>query len=207
MNFTINTHFDVQRPVLVYIFYRIVEHFKIHSFLLTYETCNIRFFTVKHTSKSKVTSTCCTIWLTQLKRNRFVLGSTTTERQKRHLYEIRLSENGQEIECITCELKMENCNFVDTNFEPNVNQFYELQCLGPSIPTVYIMRTTHHTEITTLRQIDEYKREVLQRLTPGIQYMDVKLTDGSIGRVQILLPLSWQNSVYNKLNFPLIVQT
>ena len=125
----------------------------------------------------------------------------------RHLYEIRLSENGQEIECITCKQTAENCNFVNTNFEPTNAQFYELQCLGPNIPSVHIVRTASHEAIKTLRQIDEYKREVLQRLTPTIQYIDVKLGDGSIGRVQILLPLSWQNSVYNKLNFPLIVQT
>lgn len=144
--------------------------------------------------------------LIQLKRFRFVLGSATNARQMRHLYEIHMNENGQEIECITCQLAEMNCNFVNTNIEPDISRFYELQCLGPSIPSVYIVTTTDHTTITTLRQIDEYKREVLQRLTPTIQYMDVKLADGSNGRVQILLPLSWQNTVYNKLNFPLIVQ-
>lgn len=145
-------------------------------------------------------------WNTRLQTT-FILGSTKHERRMRHLYEIRLSENGQEIECITCKQTAENCNFVNTNFEPTNAQFYELQCLGPNIPSVHIVRTASHEAIKTLRQIDEYKREVLQRLTPTIQYIDVKLGDGSIGRVQILLPLSWQNSVYNKLNFPLIVQT
>jgi len=70
-----------------------------------------------------------------------------------------------------------------------------------------MVRTSHHASMSTLRHIDEDRRQILQHLTPTVQYIDVKLSDGSHGRVQILLPLSWQNSVYNKLHFPLIVQT
>lgn len=112
-------------------------------------------------------------------------------------------------ECLTCGLSSDNCNFVDAKFEPTNTQFYELQCLGPHIPSVHVFSTEENEIVTTLQKLDsdDDLRDLLEHLTPRIIYKNIPLENGGTGRAQLLLPRSWNDKTYNKLLFPLVIQT
>lgn len=116
---------------------------------------------------------------------------------------------GKTTECLTCQLPADNCNFVDAKFELTNNNFYELQCLGPHIPSVRVFAAAENEIVVTLQEIDSdgELRDLLEHLTPTIKYMNIPLEDGGFGRAQLLLPRSWNDKSYHKLRFPLIIQT
>jgi hypothetical protein len=103
----------------------------------------------------------------------------------------------------------DNCNFVDAKFEPKNTDFYELQCLGPHIPSVHVLAADDSEILATLLQVadDSELRDLLEHLTPTIKYLTIPLENGGVGRVQLLLPRSWNENVYHKLRYPLIIQT
>ena len=134
-----------------------------------------------------------------------MLASPSEEPHLRHLYRT----NQTDIECLTCELvEADNCKFVDANFEPTSAGFYELKCLGPHIPSVHVVRSDVNEVVTTLQKVaDEGNlRELLEHLTPGVQYLSIPLADGSVGRAQLLTPRAWNDGIHHKLRFPLIIQ-
>ena len=137
--------------------------------------------------------------------SRYLLCTPMDEPQKRHLYRV----TGATTECLTCNLPGNNCNFVDAKFEPTTTDFYELQCLGPHIPSVHVIASEGNEIVTTLLQVesDAELKDLLEHLTPTVKYWTIPLEDGAVGRAQLLLPRSWNNHNYNKLRFPLIIQT
>lgn len=135
----------------------------------------------------------------------YLLASPSEEPHLRHLYRTNVTD----IECLTCELvEADNCKFVDANFEFTSAAFYELKCLGPHIPSVHVVRSDTNEIVTTLQKVaDEGNlRELLEHLTPGVQYLSIPLPDGSIGRAQLLTPRAWSDGIHHKLRFPLIIQ-
>ncbi|XP_046649628.1 inactive dipeptidyl peptidase 10-like isoform X1 [Daphnia pulicaria] len=135
----------------------------------------------------------------------YVLATPTSEPQKRHVYRV----NGATTECLSCQIMADNCNFVDAKFEPKNTDFYELQCLGPHIPSVHVLAADDSEILATLLQVadDSELRDLLEHLTPTIKYLTIPLENGGVGRVQLLLPRSWNENVYHKLRYPLIIQT
>ena len=137
---------------------------------------------------------------------RYFLANDRNEPQQKHLMAL---DQETEIHCVTCHLPIDGCDYVDVRFHSDSADFYELQCLGPEIPVVYIVRVGRrsHEIIFTLRRIDDpIEREHLQHLTPYVRYLNVPLADGSTGRAQILLPYSWRDVFHHHLKYPLIVQ-
>ena len=140
-----------------------------------------------------------------------MLASPAESPQERHLYKVI----DKEVVCVTCRMASDtdNCNFIDVNFEPETLNFYELQCLGPRIPCVHVVRVEYGENetavMTTLRKVDSEgdARELLEHLTPIVRYLTIPLADGSIGRAQVLLPLNWNDKHYHKLRFPLFIRT
>jgi hypothetical protein len=134
-----------------------------------------------------------------------VLATPKNEPQKRHLYRV----NGETTECLSCQITAENCNFVDAKFEPINTDFYELQCLGPHIPSVHVLATKDNEMLATLLKVDEDGElgDLLEHLTPMIKYLTIPLENGGVGRVQLLLPRAWNEKIYHKLRYPLIIQT
>lgn len=135
----------------------------------------------------------------------YLLGTPTNETQKLHLYRV----TGDTTECLTCQLTADNCNFVDAKFESATLEFYELQCLGPHIPSLHVLDSGYNEIITTLLKVDQHGalRDLLEHLTPTIKYLTIPLENRGVGRVQLLLPSGWNDDVYHKLRYPLIIQT
>lgn len=136
------------------------------------------------------------------------MASPAESPHERHLYKVI----EKEVECVTCQLATvtDNCNFIDVHFETETASMYELQCLGPRIPSVHIVRLEDGEIITTIRSVDPDgdTKLLLTHLTPIVQYLNnIELADGSIGRAQILLPRNWNDKLYHKLRFPLFIRT
>lgn len=134
-----------------------------------------------------------------------MLGTPTNETQKRHLYRV----TGATVECLTCHLTADNCNFVDAKFELATLDFYELQCLGPHIPSLHVVDSEDNEIVTTLLQVDHDGglRDLLEHLTPVVKYLTIPLENRGVGRVQLLLPGGWNDKIYHTLRYPLIIQT
>ncbi|XP_057364734.1 inactive dipeptidyl peptidase 10-like [Daphnia carinata] len=135
----------------------------------------------------------------------YVLGTPTNETQKRHLYRV----TDATIECLTCHLSADNCNFVDAKFELATLDFYELQCLGPHIPSLHVVDSEDNEILTTLLEVDHHGglRDLLEHLTPVVKYLTIPLENRGVGRVQLLLPGGWNDKIYHTLRYPLIIQT
>ena len=134
-----------------------------------------------------------------------MLATPKNEPQKRGVYRV----NGATTECLSCQMTADNCNFVDAKFEPMNTDFYELQCLGPHIPSVHVLASANNGILTTLLQVekDGELRDLLEHLTPMIKYLTIPLENVGVGRVQLLLPRDWNEQIYHKLRYPLIIQT
>ena len=135
---------------------------------------------------------------------RYLLCSEQEEPQKRQLYRVTRTVT----ECITCQLGFDNCNYIDVKFEFTAT-FYELQCLGPHIPSVHVVASEENEILTTLQQVgsDTDLRDLLEHLTPAIKYLTIPLENGGTGRAQLLMPRAWNSKAYHRLQFPLIIQT
>lgn len=135
---------------------------------------------------------------------RFLLCSPSDEPHKQNLYRVI----GSTTECLSCDMPADNCNYVDAKFEPTNTNFYELQCLGPHIPSVHVFSSEDNEMVATLQHVQSEGelRDLLEHLTPTVKHLSIPLEDGGVGRVQLLLPRSWNNKSYNRLRFPLVIQ-
>ena len=138
--------------------------------------------------------------------DRYFLGNSVAEPNRRRLYSVADGyNNGHEINCVSCQLAIDACDFVDAYFDVGA-RYCELKCLGPAVPSVHLIEIASNRIGHTLRRVGDQELAVLVHLTPKTRYLDVPLPDGSNGRVQMLLPRAWREKLYHRFRFPLIIQ-
>jgi len=70
--------------------------------------------------------------------------------EKRHIYKI--DTKARHVQCITCDFTFINCGYFQAIFSLTA-EYYALQCLGPSIPNVFLLKLD-----------DQMKRKIFQHL-------------------------------------------
>ncbi len=60
--------------------------------------------------------------------------------EKHHIYKI--TTKARHVQCITCNFTFINCGYFEAIFSLTA-EYYALQCLGPSIPKVFLLKLDH----------------------------------------------------------------
>ncbi|XP_076459137.1 dipeptidyl peptidase 4-like isoform X4 [Babylonia areolata] len=105
--------------------------------------------------------------------------------RKRHLYSVNVSN--KKLECVTCEVDKERCQYISVSFSPTAN-FYILSCLGPGIP-YYSLRSPHESaELRRLENNTAFGERVSIKAMPQVRYIQVELDNKEKMWGKMLLP-------------------
>ena len=126
----------------------------------------------------------------------FYVGTGEKEPGSRHLYRLRVGQEGSE--CLTCS---SSCQYVKVTFSPR-GSFYSLDCRGPTVPASSLHRTSDNSAVMTWSSNQALARVTKQKQMPTIEYLRVPVP-GSEQEAQVMIFLPPHFDKTKKL--PLIV--
>ncbi|CAG2102575.1 unnamed protein product, partial [Medioppia subpectinata] len=89
-------------------------------------------------------------------------------------------------ECLSCNVS-EKCLFNNAIFSPN-GRYYISECLGPDIPTTYLLTVDDNKFIETLDINEELRKTFAKTSLPKIKYLTIRSDKGSDIRIELILP-------------------
>lgn len=125
---------------------------------------------------------------------------------ERHLYQISSTESisNKSGYCLTCHLAP-NCLYNNVRFSPLATS-YILECLGPSVPTFYLVHTKSHLNMIRLQKdlSDAVQDQLNLRALPQLRTFRVALDEHYDAHVRLYLPPELQDDEITQ--YPLVIR-
>ncbi|XP_054168267.1 dipeptidyl aminopeptidase-like protein 6 [Oppia nitens] len=106
------------------------------------------------------------------------------------------------IDCLSCN-RSEKCWFNNAVFSPN-GRYYLSECLGPDIPSVYLMSVDDNKFIETLDNNEELQNIFKLISLPKMKYMTIPNGKGFNIRVELILPQTLDENEDTK--YPAVIE-
>lgn len=80
-----------------------------------------------------------------------------------------------------------NCLYNKIHFSRNFS-YYVQECLGPEVPSIYLVETSTNTKIALLNGGDTLRKRIIQLAIPQIRTFSVEIRHGFLAQVRLFLP-------------------
>lgn len=96
-----------------------------------------------------------------------------------------------------------NCLYNHIQFSSDY-YYYIQECLGPEVPTVYLVETDSNKRILTLDNGDLLRHQLSQNALPQIRTLNVEINNGFHAKVKLFIPPEIRDGA--EITYPLIIQ-
>lgn len=95
-----------------------------------------------------------------------------------------------------------NCLYNKIHFSKNFS-YYVQECLGPEVPSIYLVETSTNTKIALLNGGDTLRKRIMQLAIPQVRTFSVEIRHGFLAQVRLFLPPGMKED--EDIAFPLVL--
>ena len=111
--------------------------------------------------------------------------------------------------CLTCQNTSINLAQTCSYYRGSMSRSYRyiiIECLGPTVPYTSVYSIEDMKVVKDLNKESDIRRELVNGLEWREKRYTFDLADGSLGYIQLFLPLKWSEYLHGRLQFPMIIE-